>query len=67
MVQMGSFEINIHFAGIYNSPLFTSKPTFARIDYLQQGGRLVDEKGTQNVKICTKNLTRLLVDELISW
>ena len=66
MAQMGFFEINIHFAGIYNSPLFTSKPTFARIDFLQQGERLVDEKGTQSVKIHAKKLTRFQVYEFVS-
>ena len=66
MAQMGSFEINIHFAGIYNSPIFTSKPTFARIDFLRQGGRLVDEKGTQSVKNYTKKLTRFQFYELMS-
>jgi len=36
-------------------PLFASKQTFARIVFLRQGERLVDEKGTHNVKIPTKN------------
>ena len=36
-------------------PLFASKQTFARIDFLRQGEQLVDEKGTHNVKISTKN------------
>jgi len=36
-------------------PFFTSKQTFARIDYLRQGGRLVNRSGTHNVKISTKN------------
>ena len=30
---------------------FASKQTFARIDFLGQGGRLVTRKGTHNVKI----------------
>ncbi len=47
--------MRIHFAGVCNSPLVALKQTFARIVYLRQGGRLVDEKGTQNVKILTKN------------
>ncbi len=29
--------------------------TFARIDFLHQGERLVDKKGTINVKFLTKN------------
>ena len=39
-------------------PLFTSKQTFARIGFLRQGERLVDEKGTYNVKFMTKNQTK---------
>jgi len=39
-------------------PLFESKQTFARIDFLRQGGRLVDKKGTLNVKFLTKNQTK---------
>ena len=50
-------EINIHFAACAGYPLFASKPTFARIVFLWQGGRLVDKKGTHNVKILTKNKT----------
>ncbi len=40
---------------MHNQPLFASKQTFARIAFLGQGGRLVDEKGTHNVKILTEN------------
>ena len=43
--------MNIHIASIYMQPPFASKPTFARIDFLRQGGRLVDKKGTHSVKI----------------
>ena len=50
--------IKIHLACIYNSPLFASKQTFARIDFLRQGERLVDGKGTHNVKKCSKNITK---------
>ena len=39
-------------------PLFASKQTFARIDYLWQGERLVDGKGTHNVKKRSKNITK---------
>ena len=39
-------------------PLFASKQTFARIDFLRQGERLVDEKGTYYVKFLTKNQTK---------
>ena len=38
-----------------DQPLFASKQTFARIDFLRQGGRLVDKKVTFYVKILTKN------------
>ena len=33
-----SFEINIHFACMYNYTFFASKQTFARIDFLRQVG-----------------------------
>ncbi len=39
-------------------PLFASKQTFARIDFLRQGERLVDEKGTYYVKFLTENQTK---------
>ncbi|MFC2265275.1 MAG: hypothetical protein ACFNM7_08665 [Prevotella conceptionensis] len=39
-----------------------SKQTFARIDFLGQGGRLVSKKGTFNVKFITEKLTA--IDEL---
>ena len=42
---------------MYNYPLFTPKQTFARIDFLRQGARLVDEKGSHNVKIYTEKFT----------
>ena len=53
-----SFQINIHFAYVYNQPLFTSKRTSARIDFLRQGGRLVTRKGTHNVKIHAEMWTK---------
>ena len=40
-------------------PLFASKQTFARIDFLRPSERLVDEKGTYCVKFLTKNQTKL--------
>ena len=43
---------------MFNYPLFASKQTFARIDFLRQGGRLVDEKGTHNVKFIAEKLTK---------
>ncbi len=51
------YATRIHFACINNYPLLASKPTFARIDYLRSSGRLVDCKGTHNVKICAENIT----------
>ena len=56
---------------MFNYPLFASKQTFARIDFLRQGGRLVDEKGTHNVKFIAEKLTKKInltsgqVNELI--
>ena len=46
---------------MYNYPLLASKQTSARIDFLRQGERLVDEKGTHNVKIFTENRTKVNV------
>ena len=55
--------INIHYAACRCKPLFASKQTFARIDFLRQGWRLVDEKGTHNVKFLTKNQTKPICGE----
>ena len=44
---------------MYNYPLLASKQTFARIDFLRQGERLVGKNGTHNVKIYTKKFTCL--------
>jgi len=57
-----SLEINIHFIVFTNYPLFASKQTFTRIVFLQQGGRLLDKKGTYSVKILTEKVT--MVGEL---
>ena len=38
-------------------PLFASKQTFARIDFLRSGGQLVDYEGTHNVKILAEKVT----------
>ncbi len=43
---------------MYNYPLLTPKQTFARIDFLRQGERLVRRKGTQNVKILAEKITK---------
>ena len=44
---------------MYNYPPVASKQTFARIDFLRQGWRLVDKMPTHNVKIYAEKLTRL--------
>jgi len=38
-------------------PFFASKQTFARIDFLGHGGRLVDKKGTLDVKFLAEKWT----------
>ena len=43
---------------MYNYPLLMPKQTSARIDFLRQDERLVDKKGTYNVKILTEKLTK---------
>ena len=63
---MAFFEINIHFVCIHKAPRFAPKQTSARIDYLQQGGQLVDRKGTHNVKIYTEKLIRFRIDKVSS-
>ena len=50
--------IYIHFALCTSNPRFASKQTFARIDYLRQGWRLLSRKGTHNVKKRSKNITK---------
>ena len=49
---------------MYNYPLWASKQTFARIDFLRQGERLVDKKGTFSVKFLAEKIT--VVGELTS-
>ena len=44
---------------MHNCPLFASKQTSARIDFLGQGERLVDKKGTYYVKNHAENKTKL--------
>ena len=44
---------------MYNYPLLASKQTFARIDFLRQGERLVDNNATHNVKKYAEKLTDL--------
>ena len=40
--QLRFYAVCIHFPDIHIQPLFASKPTFARIDFLRPDGRLVD-------------------------
>ena len=56
--------MHIHLACIYMHPLFASKRTFTRIDFLRSGGRLVDYEGAHNVKILAEKFT--MVDKLTS-
>ena len=48
------------FHRIHKLPPFYIKTTFARIDFLRQDERLVDKKGTHNVKFIAKNYTKRL-------
>ena len=43
---------------MYNYPPVAPKQTFARIDFLRQGDRLVDKKATHNVKIYAEKRTK---------
>ena len=49
---------------MHNYPLWASKQTFARIDFLRQGERLVDRKGAFSVKFLAEKIT--VVGELTS-
>ena len=52
---------------MYNQPLFASRQTSARIDFLRQGGLLVDEKGTFCVKFLVENWTKVVVPCKRAW
>ena len=56
--NVGSFGIIIHFAAFTVYPLLASKQTSARIDFLRQGGRLVDKMGSFSVKFFAEKWTR---------
>ena len=56
--------MHIHLACIYMHPLFASKQTFARIEFLRSDGLLVDYEGTLSVKNLAEKVT--VVDELTS-
>ena len=47
------------------TPFCIKTKTFARIDFLRQGERLVDEKGTHNVKILTEKRTKVNVQPCV--
>ena len=47
--------LDIHFIVFTDQPLFASKQTFARIDYLQQGGRLVEKIAAIMLTLSLKN------------
>jgi len=51
---------------MHKLPRFALKQTFARIDFLRLGCRLVDNDGTHNVKILAEKQTKHQVDELAS-
>ena len=48
-------------------PLFASKATFARIDFLRQSERLVDEKGTHSVKFLAEKQTKAMMPHTRTW
>ena len=51
------YAMCIHFTCIYNHPTFAPKQTSARIEFLRQGWRLVDKKGTLSVKFLAEKFT----------
>ena len=57
-VQMAVCLNKNSFYCMHMLPLFASKTTFARIAFLGQGERLVDRKGTHNVKFLAENQTK---------
>ena len=52
---------------MYNCPLLASKQTSARIDFLRQGGRLVDRNGSFCVKLLAESLTKAFVPPTRLW
>ena len=49
---------------MHKPPRFALKQTFARIDFLRLGCRLVDNEGTHNVKNLAEKWTKRQADEL---
>ena len=52
---------------MHNCPLFAAKQTSARIDFLRQGGRLVDRNGSFCVKFLAESLTKAVVLSIHLW
>ena len=52
---------------MHNCPLWASKQTSARIDFLRQGGQLVDRNGSFCVKFLAKSLTKAIVLSIHLW
>ena len=52
---------------MHNCPLSAPKQTSARIDFLRQGGRLVDGKGTFCVKFLAESLTKAVMLSIHLW
>ena len=55
------------FHRIHKLPPFYIKTTFARIDFLRQDERLVDKKGTHNVKFIIKTRQKKYVVNTHEW
>ena len=53
----GFMQCVFNFTCIYNHPTFAPKQTSARIEFLRQGWRLVDKKGTLSVKFLAEKFT----------
>jgi len=51
---------------MYNQPLFASKQTSARIDFLRQGGHLVNKKSLIMLKFLPKRRQNS-IDDGTSW
>ena len=52
---------------MHNYPVFAPKQTSARIDFLRQGERLVDRKGTYYVKFLAENWTKTIMPHIHMW
>ena len=52
--QLRFYAVYIHFPDIRIQPLFASKPTTARIDFLRSDGHLVDKKALMMLKFMLK-------------